>query len=134
MINIGIVGSRKWNNKKKVEKVVDLCITKYGKENICIISGGAIGADFLGKEVALEKGLKYKEYNPAHEHWNEYSEKPKEWYRKPYNVRNYFERNTFIVEDSDFLFAFIPLNHISNGTNDTVSKMKKLNKPLSIIN
>ena len=67
MIRIGIVGSRKWTNKKKVEESIDLCINKYGKENICIVSGGAIGADYLGKIVALEKVLKYEEYNPAHE-------------------------------------------------------------------
>ena len=132
MINIGIVGSRTYINKQKVVEAVDLCIQKYGKENICIISGGAKGADYLGKEVALEKGLVYIEYNPAHEDWNEYSGKPKEWYKKPYNVRNYFERNTFIAEDSHFLFAFIPEGHQSNGTNDTIGKMKKLNKPYHI--
>jgi len=132
MINIGIVGSRIYTNKQKVVNSIDLCIQKYGKDNICIISGGAKGADTLGREVALEKGLKYIEYNPAHEDWNEYSGKPKEWYKKPYNVGNYFERNTFIAEDSHFLFAFIPEGHISNGTNDTIEKMKKLNKPYYI--
>jgi len=134
MINIGIVGSRKYTNKTKVESVVDLCIQKYGKEKIIIISGGAIGADTLGKEVALEKSLNYKEYNPAHENWNEYSGKPKEWYYKAYHVGNFFERNTFIAEDSHILFAFIPEGHQSHGTMDTVTKAEKLNKSCFIIN
>jgi len=133
MIKIGIVGSRTYTDKKSVETVVDECIKKYGK-NICIVSGGAKGADALGREVALNKGLKYVEFNPAHEVWNEYSGKPKEWYGKPYNVKNYFERNTFIAEESQLLFAFIPLGHVSNGTMDTVNKIKKLNKPYFIIN
>ena len=94
MINVGIVGSRKWTNKDKVINILDLCIKKY--KDICVISGGAIGADTLGKVVALEKNLKYIEYNPAHEKWNIYSGKPKEWYEKEYNVKNYFERNSFI--------------------------------------
>jgi predicted Rossmann-fold nucleotide-binding protein len=134
MINIGIVGSRKWTDKSKVEEVVNKCIQKYGVENLCVISGGAIGADRLGRIVALEKGLKYIEYNPSHENWNEYSGKPKEFYNKPYHVKNYFERNSFIAEDSHILFAFIPINHTSNGTMDTVNKARKLNKVVFIIN
>ncbi len=133
MINIGIVGSRTYLNKKKVDSAVDLCIEKYGAENICIVSGGAKGADNLGKIVALEKKLKYIEYNPSHTAWNEYSGKPKEWYEKPYQVGNFFERNSFIAKDSHFLFAFIPEGHTSNGTMDTVNKVKKLNKPYQII-
>jgi predicted Rossmann-fold nucleotide-binding protein len=134
MITIGIVGSRKWNNKEKVEAIIDQCIQKYGKEQIRVVSGGARGADTLGKVVALEKELNYLEYNPAHEDWNEYSGKPKEWYNKEYKVGNFFERNTFIAEDSDILFAFIPENHQSNGTMDTVGKAEKLGKITYIIN
>ena len=99
-----------------------------------IISGGARGADTLGKEVALEKGLIYKEYNPAHEAWNQWSGMPKEFYGKPFNKGHYFERNSFIAKECDLLFAFIPVNHQSNGTQDTVGKVEKLNKPYFIIN
>ena len=133
MIKIGIVGSRKWKNKEKIQAVVDQCLARYG-QNLTVVSGGAKGADSLGKLVALEKGLQYIEYNPAHEAWNEYSGKPKEWYGKEYRVGNFFERNTFIAEDSDILFAFIPEGHQSNGTMDTVGKTKKMNKPCFIIN
>lgn len=134
MINIGIVGSRKYSNYSNVEEVVDKCIEKYGAENICIISGGAVGADAFAKMAAFHRNLKYIEYNPAHEQWNPNSGKPKEFYGKPYNVSNYFERNSFIAEDCTILFAFIPEGHQSNGTMDTVNKVKKLNKPYFIIN
>ena len=133
LIKIGIVGSRKYTNKIAVQNAIDECIKKYGK-NICIVSGGAKGADALGREVALNKGLKYIEFNPAHETWNEYSGKPKEWYGKPYNVKNYFERNSFIAEKCQLLLAFIPAGWTSNGTNDTIGKAKKLNKHIIIIN
>lgn len=133
MIKIGIVGSRKYKNKEKVIKTLEQCIEKYGKK-LTVVSGGAIGADTLGKEAAIELNLNYIEYNPAHEKWNKYSGKPKEFYEKPYNVGNYFERNSFIAEDSDILFAFIPEGHTSNGTMDTVNKALKLNKYVKIIN
>lgn len=132
MVKIGIVGSRKYTNKQKVAQTVDFCIKKY--IDICIISGGAKGADYLGKIVALENNIKYIEYNPAHEKWNIYSGKPKDWYEKEYDVGHYFERNTFIAEDSDILFAFIPDGWTSNGTNDTIKKARKLKKPVFIIN
>lgn len=132
MIKIGIIGSRKWNNKEKVQEAVEQCLDKYGTD-IVIVSGGAKGADTLGKTVALEKGLQYIEYNPAHEAWNEYSGKPKEWYGKEYKVGNFFERNTFIAEDSYILFAFIPDGHKSNGTMDTVNKALKLKKNVVIV-
>jgi predicted Rossmann-fold nucleotide-binding protein len=133
MIKLGIIGSRKWNDKEKVSAVVDQCLAKYGRD-LMVVSGGAKGADTHGKIVALEKGLKYREYNPAHEAWNEYSGKPKEWYEKEYKVSNFFERNTFIAEDSDIILAFIPTGHQSNGTMDTVKKAEKMNKPCLIIN
>lgn len=134
MINIGIVGSRTYTNKQKVIEAVDQCIQKYGAEKIRIVSGGARGADTLGKEVALEKGLQYREYNPAHTAWNQYSGKPKDFYGKEYNVGYFFVRNTYIAEDSHLLFAFIPAGHQSNGTMDTVGKAEKLEKPCFIIN
>lgn len=134
MIKIGIVGARIYTDRKKVEIAVDKCIKKYGQENICIVSGGAKGADLLGKLVALDKNLKYVEYNPAHTEYNQYSGKPKEFYGKLYNVGQFFERNSFIAEDSNLLLAFIPAGHQSNGTMDTVTKMRKLNKPCIIIN
>lgn len=131
-VKIGIVGSRKWTDKQKVQQTVDFCIKKYG--DVCVISGGAKGADYLGKVVALENNLEYIEYNPAHTSWNKYSGKPKDFYEKDYNISQFFERNTFIAEDSDILFAFIPEGWTSNGTNDTVKKARKLKKPVFIIN
>jgi hypothetical protein len=133
MIKIGIVGSREYINKQRVIEIVDQCIQKYGKE-LMIISGGARGADTLGKEVALEKELLYKEYNPAHEAWNQWSGKPKEFYGKAFSKGHYFERNTFIAQDIDILFAFIPINHQSNGTQDTIKKAESLGKIVFIIN
>jgi len=127
MIKIGIVGSRKWKDKNLIQDAVDQCLVRYGNQ-LTVVSGGAKGADSLGRQVALEKNLPYIEYNPAHEAWNEYSGKPKDWYGKEYKVGNFFERNTFIAEDSDILFAFIPDGHQSNGTMDTVNKALKLKK------
>jgi len=133
MIRIGIVGSRQYNNVEKVIKTIEKAINKFGKENVCVVSGGAQGADLLGKQVALSLDVQYEEYNPAHTVHNIYSVKPKEFFEKEYSPGNFFERNTFIVEVSDYIIAFIPKGVKSTGTMDTVRKAKKLNKPVWIV-
>lgn len=134
MIRIGIVGSRQYTNKERVSHIIDMAIKEFGHENLTIVSGGARGADTLGKNVALEKQLTYEEYNPAHENHNEYSVLPERFFNKPYNPGNYFERNSLIAESVDYLIAFVPEGVKSNGTMDTVRKVKKLGKPVRIIN
>ena len=132
-MKLGIVGSRRYKNKDKVRKAIEAVINEYG-DKIVIISGGAYGADLFGKEIALEKGLKYIEFNPSHTNYNQYSGMNEDWYNKPYNVGNFFERNTFIAEHSDYIIAFIPDGMTSNGTMDTVNKARKLNKRIIILN
>lgn len=133
-IRIGIVGSREYKNKEKVKKVLQAAIRKFSKDDIMVISGGAIGADTLGRECALELDLDFVEFNPAHTLPNEYSGMRDEYYQKPYNVGNYFERNSLIAEFSDRLFAFIPDGITCNGTMNTYRKAKKLNKKVTILN
>ena len=65
-------------NVDEVIDVLEITIKHFGAENICVVSGGAKGADLLGKQTALIMNLKYEEYNPSHTEHNIYSVKPKE--------------------------------------------------------
>ena len=71
-LRVGIVGSRKYESKKQIK---DLCFhlkNTYG-ENTVIISGGCQdGADKYAKKYALELGLQYEEFPPAHHQHNLY--------------------------------------------------------------
>lgn len=134
MKKIGIVGSRKYKDMDKIIRVVEEAIERFGEENICIVSGGCpTGADRIAKEIALTSNIKYEEYNPSHSSWNQYSVYPEEWFGKKYKIKNFFERNTFIAEASDYIVAFIPNGVKADGTKDTISKAKKLNKPVWIM-
>ena len=75
-MKIGIVGSRRYENKKKIKDFIFKLKQEYG-ENTKIISGGAKdGADRYAKKYALELGLQYEEYPPFHEVHNLYCTMP----------------------------------------------------------
>ena len=133
-IKIGIVGSRGYTNKKKIKDLVFEIKEKYGDE-VEIVSGGQQdGADGFAKKFALEFGMSYTEFPPAHYSHNMHCKLPPKHYNKPYYVSNYFKRNKQIAEYSNIIVAFIPDGVESRGTMDTVGHAQKLKKMIKIIN
>ncbi len=133
-IRVGIVGSRKYTNKKKIK---DLIFELKQKPDtvVEIVSGGQRdGADGYAKKFALEFDLDYIEFPPAHYNWNMHCKLPATEYNKPYYVTNYFKRNKQIAEYSDIIVAFIPVGVESKGTMNTVSHAERLKKMIKIIN
>ena len=134
MIKIGIVGSRKYTDKKKIKDLLFEIKEKYDNE-VEIVSGGQKdGADGYAKKFALEFDMKYVEFPPAHYSWNMHCKLPATKYNKPYYVTNYFKRNKQIAEYSDILVAFIPDGVESKGTMNTISHAERLKKMIKIIN
>ena len=133
-MKIAIVGSRKYENKKKIKDFIFKLKTEYG-DTTTIVSGGCKqGADKYAKKYALELGLQYEEYPPFHEVHNLYCTMPESRYSKPYSVKNFFARNKIIVGTSDFIAAFIPEGVEANGTKSVLEYAKKSNKKRIIIN
>ena len=134
MIKIGIVGSRKYTDKKKIKDLIFEIKEKYGDE-VEIVSGGQKdGADGYAKKFTLEFDMEYIEFPPAHYSWNMHCKLPATKYNKPYYVTNYFKRNKQIAEYSDMIVAFIPEGVESKGTMNTVSHAERLKKMVKIIN
>lgn len=113
-MKLAIIGSRAFNDydflKNNILKNIKL------EEIITIVSGGAKGADSLGKQFAIEFKKEYIEYLPD---WGKYG--------RAAGVK----RNTFIIEESDLIIAF--WNGESKGTKDSINKAKKLKKKIIII-
>ena len=133
-IKIGIVGSRKYTDKKKVKDLLFEIKEKYGSEVERVSGGQKDGADGYAKKFALEFDMKYVEFPPAHYSWNMHCKLPATEYNKPYYVTNYFKRNKQIAEYSDIIVAFIPVGVESKGTMNTVSHAERLKKMIKIIN
>ena len=132
-IKIGIVGSRKYSNKKKIKDLLYEIKQKPYTE-VEIVSGGQKdGADGYARKFALELGMDYVEFPPAHYNWNMYCKLSATKYNKPYYVTNYFKRNKQIAEYSDIVIAFIPSGVESKGTMNTVDYAKKFKKLVKIL-
>ena len=121
-------------NKRRIQEFVYKLKQRWG-EKLEIVSGGQKdGADGYAKKYALELGLQYEEYPPAHQPHNLYCPLHERNYGKPYSVKNFFARNKQIAIHSEYVVAFIPRGVKSNGSMSTIDYAKKFGKKTLIIN
>ena len=133
-MKIAIVGSRRYESKKKIKDFIFQLKQTHG-DNTIIVSGGCKdGADRYAKKYALELGLQYEEYPPFHEVHNLYCPLPESRYGKPYSVKNFFARNKIIAGTSDYVVAFIPDGVEANGSRSCIKYAKHFDKIFVIIN
>ena len=133
-MKIGIVGSRRYENKKKIKDFIFKLKQEHGTDTIIVSGGCKNGADKYAKKYALELGLQYEEYPPFHEGHNLFCTIPSHRYGQPYSVKNFFARNKIIAGTSDFIVGFIPEGVEANGTMNTIDYAKKFEKKYIIIN
>ena len=132
-MKIAIIGSRRYENKKKIKDFIFKLKNEYGEKTIIVSGGAKQGADRYAKKYALELGLQYEEYPPFHEVHNLYCAMPESRYGKPYSIKNYHARNKIIAGTSDFIVAFISEGVQSDGTFSTLNYAKKFDKKRIII-
>ena len=132
-MKIAIVGSRRYENKKKIKDFIFKLKKEYGEDTIIVSGGCKDGADRYAKKYALELGLQYEEYPPDHFSYNLYCPLPESRYGKPFSVKNFHVRNKIIAGTSDYIVAFIPDGIESKGTMSTISYAKKFDKKVIII-
>ena len=132
-MKVAIIGSRQYENIRKIKDTLFQLKQKFG-DDLIIVSGGAKdGADKFARKFALEFGIKYKEFNPAHTPKNLYSAMSDNYYNKLYHVSQFHHRNMLIAKDCDVMMAFIPNGVKSNGSMSAIKNAKKVNKPVTII-
>ena len=116
-MKVAIIGSRMYENTRKVKDTLFNLKQKFGSSLIIISGGAKDGADKFARKYALEFGIKYKEFNPAHTIKNLYSAMSDTYYERDCNV----------------MIAFIPSGESSSGSMSAIKQAKKLNKPVTII-
>jgi predicted Rossmann fold nucleotide-binding protein DprA/Smf involved in DNA uptake len=132
-VKIAIVGSRRYENKRKIKEFIFKLKEEYGTATIIVSGGCKDGADRYAKKYALELGLQYEEYPPFHEVHNLYCPLPSSRYSKPYSVKNFFARNKIIAGTSDYIVAFILEGVEAKGTYSTLKYANKFQKKYVII-
>lgn len=116
-MNIAVVGSRSWDDEKRVHDFLD---NYKDFEDITVISGGARGVDTFAANWAKKNGFKLVEYLPM---WRDAFGR--------YNPQAGFERNTMIISLADLVVAFQRNN--SGGTQDSINKAMDAGIPVDII-
>lgn len=135
MKKIGIVGSRSWDHGwDKIRTVIEKAVSKFGAENLEIVSGGnPKGVDRMVKWLLQNEekfeDVTYTEYAPAHYEYEEYFAHDPEYYGQEYKATNYFERNEEIAkvvsEAGGIVIALMPEeargdDEKSRGTKNTL--------------
>lgn len=132
-MNIAIIGSRHYENTRKIQSLLTDLKNKFG-EDLTIISGGCLqGADKYVKKYSVAFGINYKEYNPAHTPKNLYSAMSEHYYGKPYHVSQFHHRNNLIAKNCDYMIALIPVNEKANGSLSAIKSAQKLDKKVVIL-
>ena len=133
-MNVAIVGSRRYTNRRKIQEFIHKLKQKWGKE-VEIVSGGQkFGADGYAKKYALELDVKYSEFPPVHYAYNQHCVLESYKYGRPYAVWHYHDRNKHIAEYCDVMVAFLPSNTYSKGTTSAIKEATKKDKKVVIIN
>jgi len=132
-MRVAIIGSREYENTRKIKDALFQLKQKFGTDLIVISGGAQYGADKFVRKYALEFGIKYQEFNPAHTTKNLYSAMSDNYYDKPYHVSQFHHRNMLIAKACDVMMAFIPNGLTANGSESAIKSAKKLNKPVTII-
>ena len=132
-MRIAIIGSREYNNTRKIKTLLADLQRKF-KEELIIISGGCKeGADKHVKKFSIEFGITYIEYNPAHTPKNLYSAMSDHYYDKPYHVSQFHHRNNLIAKNCDYMIALVPEGAKASGTASAIKLAQKLDKKVVIL-
>ncbi len=115
-MKIAIVGSRKFGDLYRVANLVEHLKDQHAF--LTIVSGGAKGVDTAATDAAKSRGIPIVEFLPD----------PKV---KPF-VKAAMDRNTKIVEFSDWVYAFYSVKRDSTGTVDVMYKALMAEKLVGI--
>jgi|TARA_B100000073_G_scaffold308165_1_gene278998 predicted Rossmann fold nucleotide-binding protein DprA/Smf involved in DNA uptake len=132
-MKIGIIGSRNYENKRKIKQTIFQLKNKFGKDLVIFSGGCPDGADKYAKKYALELDCKYIEVNPSHTVKNLYSYMREDWYGKKYSPKNFYVRNKILAKSIDRLIAFVEDGDAAKGTANTVNYAVEFNKKVIVI-
>lgn len=107
MYNIGIIGSNNYFKQDKVLALFEKIKFTFGKTATILSGGNEKGIERDVKKLALDLGMKYKEYNPSWSGYNLYSQCEEKYYGKKFHCSHAYDRYKQLVNNCDYLFIFI---------------------------
>lgn len=131
-MNIAIIGSRTFNDYDMLVKEVTKILHVESKceedfTYVTIVSGGATGADALGKKYAKEFKCKYVEFNADWKDLSHPDARIKTNAYGKYDANAGHRRNTLIIDKADIVIAF---HNDSPGTANSLKKARDKGKKI----
>ena len=133
MVRVAVIGNKEWQNKRKVQEILNQIRTQFGKDVIIISGGGTEGANYLVRKFALEFGMPYQEYNPSYTGRNLYSALPEAYYGKKYHFSQLLHRMRILAENCDYMIIMNNENDLNPQLKTAYNKINKLEKPVVVI-
>jgi len=131
-IKIAIIGNRDWQNRRKVQEILQRLKTE--NTNVTVIgAGGSEGVDSMVRKYALEFGMNYKEYNPSYSGYNLYSAMPKTYYGKSYHFSQLHHRMKLIAENCDYMMIITNEDKMNPFLKTAYRNINKRNKPVVLL-
>jgi|694.fasta_scaffold24705_12 hypothetical protein len=134
MKRIGLIGENTYENKLKIKNILFQLKQKHGTD-IEIVSRGTLqGAEKYVKKYALDLGLQYREFNPAHTTHNLYSALNEGFYNKPYKPFNFILRDKMFVSYVDVCICLVEENSSAKNLKTCIVLLEKSEKKYVIMN
>ena len=133
MIQIAVIGSTGWQNKRKVQQTLQELKRKFEENLVVIGAGGVEGANSMVRKYALEFGIEYKEFNPSFSGFNLYSAMPESYYGKAYHFSQLHHRMKLIAERCDYMMIMTQDVALDPVLKTAFNTVKKLEKPVVIL-
>jgi len=127
-MHIGIIGSKNYENIRKIKDLLFSLKQKFGDQLIISSGGTRMGAEKHIKKYALEFNIRYQEYNPAHTPHGLYSAISESYYDQPYHGSQHHHRYMLLGRSVEKLIVLVPANEntdLYKMAIDTVKKRKK---------
>jgi hypothetical protein len=122
-MNIGIIGSRKRNNREDFLALVKILTNLIIEDEDCIVSGGCkLGGDSFAEEIATKCDIPIIIHKPDSDLIQKYLDDGLP--HKAAYAKAAYARNILIARDSDYLIALVSPDR-KGGTEDTIKKFLK---------
>lgn len=131
-VRLIVAGGRDFNDKHYGFNALDFMLKNYQPEDVLIIDGGATGADRLGRDYAISRGVDYETFEAS---WKDLTKTPCKIKSNSYGQYNCLAGLVRNKEMGDLAsHAVVFWDGKSTGSNHMIEYMKELDKPVKIFN
>lgn len=127
-----VAGGRDFKDKQYGFNALDFMLKNYKRDEVLIIDGGALGADRVGRDYALARGLDYETFEAD---WKDLTKTPCKIKTNNYGQYNCLAGLVRNKEMGDLAsHAVVFWDGKSTGSSHMIEYMKELEKPVKVFN